>query len=243
MIKHPIHIVLERPEKSTWYRQMTLAIPKHIVLKGVGTTVFISLFFMAYFYLLKSPAYPTTVMPVTSLDRLISFEPRVLPIYLSLWFYVSLLPLFFQTRRELYRYGLAMTLMCLAGLLVFYFWPTAALAPDIDWTQYPDVAFLKNIDASGNACPSLHVATAFFTGIWFNHLLRRFSGPLTIIMLNWAWCMGIIYSTLAIRQHVMVDVAGGLVLGGLAAWLSLRYHAEGKIAKVAGKVHNPEPLR
>ena len=30
--------------------------------------------------------------------------------------------------------------------------------------------FLKSMDASGNACPSLHVATAVFSGIWLHHL-------------------------------------------------------------------------
>nr|MDP2191269.1 phosphatase PAP2 family protein [Rhodoferax sp.] len=210
-------------QKTPWYRQAAEVIPKHLILKSIGTTVFISLFFVAYFHVLRYPASPPTVMPVIWLDRLISFEPLALPVYLSLWLYVALLPAFFATRPELYRYGLAMTLMCVFGLSVFYFWPTAAPAPDIDWTQYPAIDFLKSIDASGNALPSLHVATAFFSGVWFHHLLRRFEGPLWIHVFNWAWCIAITYSTLAVRQHVAVDVGAGLVLGGLTAWLSLRY--------------------
>ena len=213
--------MIESSQKTPWYRQAAGVIPEHLVLKSIGTTVFISVFFFAYFHVLGHPAYPTTVMPVIWLDRLISFEPLALPVYLSLWLYVSLLPAFFATRPELYRYGLAMTLMCVFGLSIFYFWPTAAPAPDIDWTQYPEMDFLKHIDASGNALPSLHVATAVFSGVWFHHLLRRFGGPLWILMLNWTWCIAIIYSTLAVRQHVTVDVAAGLVLGGVAAWLSL----------------------
>lgn len=213
--------MIESSQKTPWYRQAAGVIPEHLVLKSIGTTVFISVFFFAYFHVLRHPAYPTTVMPVIWLDRLISFEPLALPVYLSLWLYVGLLPAFFATRPELYRYGLAMTLMCVFGLSIFYFWPTAAPAPDIDWTQYPEMDFLKHIDASGNALPSLHVATAVFSGVWFHHLLRRFGGPLWILMLNWTWCIAIIYSTLAVRQHVTVDVAAGLVLGGVAAWLSL----------------------
>jgi membrane-associated phospholipid phosphatase len=131
------------------------------------------------------------------------------------------LPAFIATRTELYRYGASMALMCALGLSIFYFWPTGAPTPDIDWSRYPDMDFLKNIDASGNACPSLHVATAFFTAIWFQRLLRRFGGPWWILVFNWAWCAGIVYSTIAIRQHVAVDAAAGLVLGGVAACLSL----------------------
>jgi membrane-associated phospholipid phosphatase len=87
------------------------------------------------------------------------------------------------------------------------------------------VGFLKNVDAAGNAFPSLHVATAIFSGIWLDCLLRRFGAPRWSLLFNWMWCIGIIYSTLATRQHVAVDVWGGLMLGGATAWLSLRYFA------------------
>ncbi len=210
-----------------WYRQIAAVIPKHLYLKSIGTTLFIGVFFGAYFYVLKQPAYPTTVMPITLLDRLIGFQPLALPLYLSLWVYVSLPPALLMTRRELYGYASAMAGTCLAGLMVFYFWPTAVPAVNIDWAQYPDVHFLKNIDATGNAFPSLHVATAVFSGIWLHHLLRRFGAPRWILVFNALWCIGIVYSTIATRQHVAVDVLGGLALGALAAWLSLRGRTRG----------------
>ena len=213
----------ENNQQTPWYRQAAAAISRHVVLKSIGTPLLIGLFFGAYFYLLKQPAYPTTVMPITLLDRLIGFQPLALPLYLSLWVYVSLPPALLATRRELYTYGTAMAGTCLAGLIVFYFWPTVVPAANIDWAQYPDVAFLKSMDASGNACPSLHVATAVFSGIWLHHLLRRFGAPLWILIVNSAWCIGIVYSTLATRQHVALDVLAGLALGVLAAVLSLRH--------------------
>jgi membrane-associated phospholipid phosphatase len=205
-----------------WYQRAAAVLRTDMWLKAIGTTVFISTFFVAYFHVLRHPAYPATVMPAIWLDRAIGFQPLALPLYFSLWLYVSLLPALIATRAELYRYALSMGLMCALGLAIFYFWPTGAPAPDIDWTQYPDIQFLKNIDASGNACPSLHVATAFFTCIWFQRILRRFDGPAWIHAFSWAWCAAIVYSTVAIRQHVAVDAAAGLVLGGVGAWLSLR---------------------
>jgi membrane-associated phospholipid phosphatase len=192
-------------------------------LKSIGTMLFIGVFLGAYFYLLKEPAYPTTVMPVIFLDRLIGFHPLALPLYISLWVYVSLPPALLATRRELFDYGLVMAGACLAGLIVFYFWPTVVPAANIDWSRYPDVNFLKDLDASGNACPSLHVTSAVYSGICLHHLLRRFGAPLWILLFNSLWCVGIAYSTLAIRQHVAVDVLAGLMLGSLAAYLLLRY--------------------
>ncbi|MDW5443345.1 phosphatase PAP2 family protein [Polaromonas sp. SM01] len=212
---------MSQPQQRPWYRQMATVIPQHLLLKGGGTMLFIGVFFAAYFYLLKHPAYPVTVMPITWPDQWIAFEPLAMPLYLSLWVYVSLPPLLLATRSELQRYGLAMTATCLTGLVIFYFWPTAVPTPDIDWALYPGVDFLKNLDAAGNASPSLHVATALFSGAWLHHSLRRFGGPTWLRILNWLWCVGIVYSTLATRQHVAVDVWAGLALGGLGAWLSL----------------------
>jgi len=205
-----------------WYRRMAVVARRDVALKAFGTMAFIAVFFGAYFYLLKNPAYPITVMPFTALDRLIGFYPPAISLYVSLWVYVSLPPVLLATRGEVVAYASAMTGACLAGLAVFYSWPTAVPTPDIDWALHPGVDFLKNIDAAGNACPSLHVATAVFSGCWLHRLLGRFSAPRWLLALNWLWCAGIVYSTLATRQHVVLDVAGGALLGGLAAWLSLR---------------------
>ncbi len=217
-------IMRQEAQQTLWYKQAAVLLSTHMYLKIIGTTMFISLFFSAYFYLLTYPIFPTTVMPVTLLDRLITFQPVTLPLYLSLWVYVSLPPALLATPREFYKYGLAMAATCITALIIFYLWPTAVPASAIDWVQSPDINFLKDIDAAGNACPSLHVATAFFSASWLHYLLRRIGTPRLVLMLNWAWCIGIIYSTLAIRQHVVVDVVAGLLLGSFMASLSLYYY-------------------
>lgn len=210
---------------TSWYRQIAVVLTRHILLKAIGTPLCIGLFFGAYFYVLKNPAYPVTVMPVTWLDQIISFQPWAMSLYVSLWVYVSLPPALLATRRELAQYALALGGTCLAGLMVFYFWPTAVPAPDIDWALHPEMEFLKSLDGSGNAFPSLHVATVFFSAIWLNHLLRRFDAPQGLLLFSWLWCIGIVYSTLATHQHVALDMWSGLALGGMAAWLSLRQRA------------------
>ena len=211
------------PEKLLpWHAMAARVIPRHKALKAFGTMIFIAVFFGAYFYLLKNPASTPHVMPLIWLDKLVPFQPHAFTIYVSLWFYVSLPPILLSTRHELYQYGTAIALTCLTGLVVFYFWPTAVPSPDINWSLYPGMEFLKNVDASGNACPSLHVATALFSGMWLHHLLRRIGSPAWLLGVNAVWCAGIIYATLATRQHVAIDVAAGVLLGGLAAILSLR---------------------
>lgn len=215
-------ILRDTDPRTPWYRQAGAALLTHMVLKATGTPLFIALFFGAYFYVLKNPVYPVTVMPVIALDRWIPFQPLAFYVYITLWVYVSLPPALLASRRELYGYGVAMAATCLAGLGIFHFWPTAVAPADIDWALYPDMEFLKNLDAAGNACPSLHVATAVFSGIWLHQLLRRFGAPPSMLIFNGVWCIGIAYSTMAVRQHVAVDVIAGLALGVLAAALSLR---------------------
>jgi membrane-associated phospholipid phosphatase len=188
--------------------------------KCLGTMAFISLFFGAYFYLLKNPTSPVTTMPLTLADSLIGFEPLALPVYLSLWVYVSLPPLLMRTRRAIIEYGVWIGGMCIFALLIYYFFPNAVPPSHIDWAQYPGVAFLKEIDVAGNACPSLHVATAVFSGFWMHWLLPQVRLNSGTRLINGLWCVAIVYSTMATKQHVAVDVLAGTALGALFAWYS-----------------------
>ena len=62
---------------------------------------------------------------------------------------------------------------------------------------------------------------------------RPMSTGLWILMSNWAWCIGIVYSTMATRQHVVVDVLAGLAVGTLGAYRPLRQRED---ADAAGKI-------
>lgn len=203
-----------------WLQTIKTGLCRHVLLKCFGITLFISLFFIAYFHVLNHPASTATIIPLTFLDRLFSFQPLALPIYLSLWLYVVIPPIVIIKLDELYAFTISITLMTIAGLIIFYVWPTAIPVSEIDWAQHPNISFLKSVDAAGNACPSLHVATAFFSGAWSNYIFRRIKAPSWVRIINVLWGVGIIYSTIAIRQHVALDVIGGLVLGGIGTQLS-----------------------
>jgi membrane-associated phospholipid phosphatase len=193
------------------------------LVKMFGTTTVMTLFFTAYFLVLKHPVFPVTTMPAIFIDRLIPFQPALLPVYFSLWFYVSLAPALLLERREMFSYVIATVAMSVIGLAIFLLWPTTIFRPDVDWSSHPAFAFLMTKDAAGNACPSLHVAFAVFTAIWLNRLLRQMGASFFLRAFNWLWCLGILYSTVAIRQHVALDVFAGAALGTIIAWLQLRW--------------------
>ncbi len=194
------------------------------LLKALGTTTMMSLFFVAYFHLLNHPGGQPYVMGATWVDELVPFEPAFFYLYASLWFYVSLVPALIGDRDTLVRYGLAIGGLCLAGLAIFLAFPTSIERDPALWADAPEFAWLADIDSAGNAFPSLHVATALFSAFWMDRLIlaMRLSAVWRLFSLGWA--LGIVYSTLAIAQHVFWDVLGGTLLAGLGvlattAWI------------------------
>lgn len=162
-------------------------------------------------------------MPVTAIDRAIGFHPLALILYVSLWPYVCVAPLLLTERRELLDYAATAVALSLIGMTAFLFWPTAAPLPDVDWSQHRAFSFLKSVDASGNACPSLHVGFAVFTAVWIDPLLRRIGDRGGWRLGSALLCAGIVWSTLATKQHVAVDVLAGGVLGLVCGgWLRRR---------------------
>ena len=188
--------------------------------KALGTALFMTIFFRAYFYLLEHPTASVTVMPLTAPDRWIGFQPWALPIYFSLWVYVSLPVALMSSPREIAAYGVRIGALCLLGLGAFYLWPTQVPPVTEDWARYPGFSLLRGIDAAGNACPSLHAASAVFTALWLNWMAPALGWGARLKRLNGLWCMAIVYSTLATKQHVFVDAAAGALLGAVVAWVS-----------------------
>jgi membrane-associated phospholipid phosphatase len=190
--------------------------------KMIGTLVCMTAFFIAYFWLLNHPRSPITVVPRIFIDRMIGFHPGAILLYISIWVYVPLLPALLASRQEVVTCAWAGVALSIVGFGIFILWPTAVPKPDIDWKLYPSLSYLKAVDASGNAFPSLHVAFAVFAAAWFDYLLRAMRAYRWIRALNLLWCVGIVYSTLAIRQHVALDAVAGALLGGSVAFVSLR---------------------
>jgi membrane-associated phospholipid phosphatase len=200
------------------------------VLKLFGLTGGMTAFFSAYFWLLQHPTHPPLVMPLTFADRWVPFTPAALPLYLSLWVYVSLAPALAVNTAQLRSWALGAISLSVCGLLLFYLYPTAVPPPGVTWADDSLFAFLKNTDAAGNACPSLHVAFAVFTAFVFVRLLPPLGAGRVARALNWLWCAGIVWSTLATRQHVFIDAAAGTVLGAI---FGIPYLRGGRITPAA----------
>lgn len=206
----------------SWHRQIADRVVTLWPLKAFGTMTFMVLFFWGYFAVLHNPLTPPLVMPLTWLDTWIGFSPSAFPAYVSLWVYVSLAPALLGSLRSLLGFGLWMGWLCVFCLAIFWLFPTSIPPFPIDLKAYPEFAIIKGLDASSNAFPSLHVATAVFSAFWLNRLFGQINAPKTLQWLSALQCSVIIWSTIATRQHVVLDAVGGVVVGAVFAALSFR---------------------
>jgi hypothetical protein len=211
--------------RAAWLVQLVTLFRHHLLLKTAGICLFMAVFFVFYFHLLRHPVFPVTTMPLTALDEAIAFQAWALWPYVSLWVYVGIAPGLMPSLHALLRYGIWAAALCIAGLLCFHFLPTAVplrpLPPEA--LAHPGYALLQGVDAAGNACPSLHVATAVFSAFWVGRVLAAAGAPRWLHALSVLWLLAIVWSTMATRQHVALDVAAGAALGAAFAAASLRW--------------------
>jgi hypothetical protein len=155
------------------------------------------------------------------LEQRIPFTPDLAWLYLSLFLLIPAGPLRIHVPGELRRYSLGVGLLGLVSNLCFMLVPTQVPRPccphSATWLYRVVVA----VDCPTHACPSLHASLAVFSALWLNRVLGGLGcsrlGPIAV----WLWALAILYATLAIRQHVLIDlVAGGTV--GCSTFLALR---------------------
>jgi membrane-associated phospholipid phosphatase len=213
---------VSHPPGVSWLRLAGARLLALWRIKLAGMPLGMTAFFIVYFSLLTHERHPVTTVPRIFIDRMVSFQPWTLGLYVSLWIYVILAPALISSRRELVSYAWAAALMSAVGFGTFILWPTAVPPFDAGALANPSLAYLKGVDASGNAFPSLHVAFAVFTAAWLSRLLNGIGAGISVRAVNVLWCVGIVYSTVAIRQHVALDAIAGAALGAAVAALQLR---------------------
>lgn len=162
-------------------------------------------------------------MPEIWLDQWVGFVPSAFPIYVSLWFYVFLAPATMGNLRALVWFGVWVGTMCGFCLSIFWWFPTQTPTVEMDWSLYPGLAFIKGVDAAGNAFPSLHVASAVFSMCWLHRIVKQLKAPRALLYLSVLQCVAIVWSTMATLQHVALDVFAGIAVGLVFAAASLAH--------------------
>lgn len=206
----------------SWCRQLSIRLKSHWQYKVVAGLILAIGFNVLYFIILYFPIFPVTEMPVTAIDRIIGFWSPSLLIYSTLWLYIALSAWLLSDKQELVWYIRAMTALSMAGLAFFFFWPTSVPRPIIDLDQYPSFKYIVALDEPRNVFPSLHAAFSIFSAIGIDRILRQWPAHILFRLLSWCWCIAIVYSALATKQHLAVDLFAGGALGAVWAWFSMR---------------------
>ena len=209
-----------------WYARGVRRLMHLWFFKAPGTAAFMGIFFYSYFAVLHAPIGDVTLMPLTQVDDWIAFWPPAFYFYASLWVYTSLVPALQPSLVRLVAYGCGIGSLCLSGLVIFSLFPTAVPYEFSSWFTDPSLSLLRSLDQAGNACPSLHVATAIFTAMAMHRLLGELRAPPWVQRASWLWCALIVYSTMAIMQHVLWEVLAGMVLGVFFGWGYSRLEAQ-----------------
>jgi membrane-associated phospholipid phosphatase len=168
-----------------------------------------------YFLLQELSVFPDRALPEFFLDRWISFSPSWTPLYLSVCGLVPLSVLLAVRETELRSFARGLTLLCVCCFAGFVLFPAAGPRPSAEMIEGLSGAYpwLVSVDGPRNAFPSLHAGLTIFCMAFALRVVGARGVGRTS---GWLWALAILFGTLATKQHFVVDVVAGAVLGGLA---------------------------
>lgn len=149
----------------------------------------------------------------TSFDRMIPFWPPSAAIYLGCYIFwaVNYILIARQEKRKVCQFFAGDILSRLICLAFFLLLPTTNTRPAVEstgfWNQV--MRLIYTVDSPDNLFPSIHCLVSWFCYIGIRDCknipagYRRFSGMIAVLV-----CI----STLTTKQHVIADVAGGILL-------------------------------
>lgn len=150
----------------------------------------------------------------TSLDRMLPFEPQFLIIYFGCYIFwiINYILIARQDKKSVYQFFTADFLSRCICLVFFLVFPTTNTRPVITGSGLWDRAaqWLYSIDAADNLFPSIHCLVSWFCYIGIRD---RKEIPEWYKQVSLGIAVLVFISTLLTKQHVLVDVAGGVLLG------------------------------
>jgi len=169
-----------------------------------------------------------SLLPFTLVDEALPFWPLSGLVYFAMFAFLAgtfvSLHSFDGATRFLYATLLAQAI----GMAVFMLWPTVypreafALPVDAGPLATALVKFCREADQPVNCFPSLHVSTVAICLATLWHRSSAASGAVPRLLGLLAG-LAMIVSTLTFKQHYLLDVVAGAVLGCVSWWLCFRW--------------------
>ncbi len=145
------------------------------------------------------------------LDALIPFVPFFVVFYMS-YYGLLVLPLFVVKDIGSYVYGLAVLLLLSAFIFLFFPGDIPSTSFVITGLSTSMLHFIYTVDTlRHNVFPSMHVSLSFFHALLFHKWYV------------YLWVVLIALSTVLVKQHFVLDIYSGLVMGAIAYIVYQRY--------------------
>ena len=149
----------------------------------------------------------------TSLDDMIPVVYPTVVIYFGCYIFwiINYILIYRRSREYAYRFFVADFLSRIVCLVFFLCYPTTLVRPAVEGEGifYDAIRFLYKIDAPTNLFPSIHCLVSWFC---FIGIISDIKIPKWYKVMSFLIAVAVFVSTLTTRQHVIVDVVGGVVL-------------------------------
>lgn len=203
---------------------------KFLVDKIVGSTILMILYAFSYFSIQKlliggMPVGERMIDYETWVDGYIPWVPAAVFFYYLYYIWVFIPPILAKTREALYHVWAVYAVLLLTACITFVGFPGRIYHPSFEIDSLAN--WLLNVvystDKGYNLFPSLHAAHAFFVA---GYVYANRRAMLWVILPG---SLGIIASTVLIKQHYFVDILGGLAYTIVAYYVTLAYMKNGSI--------------
>ena len=156
----------------------------------------------------------------SNLDLRLPFLPQFLIIYFGCYIFwaANYILAARQDREEVYRFFTADFISRCVCMVIFLAYPTTNTRPVIEGSGFWDLlaGWLYSIDAADNLFPSIHCLVSWFC---FLAVKGQKKIPIWYKAVSFILAVLVFLSTLFTKQHVIVDVAGGIFLAQGCFWI------------------------
>ncbi|MGN0334484.1 MAG: phosphatase PAP2 family protein [Lachnospiraceae bacterium] len=185
-------------------------IPKYSLLPLLITVIWNQVVYCGSMLLTRNWTHYSFELPM---DRIIPFLPWTVSVYFGcyLFWITNYILCSRQEKSEAYRFLCADFLSKTVCLVCFLLIPTTNIRPSIEgdtlWTDL--MRFLYQVDSPSNLFPSIHCLVS-----WLSYIGIRGKKhiPVWYRLFSCLMALAVFLSTLTTKQHVIVDVIGGVLL-------------------------------
>lgn len=155
-----------------------------------------------------------TRMPTMGLDASIPFCPSLAWLYCMQLVTTSLTAWLMLRYEHLISYFISHLALCVIIFSIFIAFPTFVPRPPPP-TLSSLYSHIARIDVNGNAFPSFHAGFAVLCSGCLTATFPSTKRHLMVSFVSWLLTICVLYSALAIKQHVVLDIIGGILIGCL----------------------------